>query len=398
LTPPASARPWDVQTISSRGAAHSRGIDVLPSGQTALLVQHRVRAAARLELRIGRRTRVLDSGQAVNFEAKLDHDSHGRLVVAWLRFSRSAGPAQLFAWSAGTGRQQLAAGDNPATLALAVAPSGRAALAYWSPKGVFVSRAGAGRGFAKPESLDVTSNVAVRPGIGVTSGGRTVVAWSGRGGVLTRAANGASGFGPMQDVRLRAPAEGATLLSDSPKVVMTARGRAVVCVSSDELRSHRVVDSRVEAFDWPAGDAHPSGAATLSRGAGAGTADVVVQGASAAIAWTQRPKGSPRALWIARWTPRGLQRPSLYDTRALGLQVVLAPAASGALDAFYRAAGAHWFTVRLSRAGRFSGTSVVTPPSESISAIEVASAGRQVVAAWTGRERGPRVQLARPAR
>jgi hypothetical protein len=180
--------------------------------------------------------------------------------------------------------------------------------------------------------------------------------------------------------------------------VLTTSGRAVVSVSSDELRNHRVVDSRIEAFDWPVGKAHPSGAATLSRGAAAGTADIVAQGTSASIAWTQRPKGSPRALWVARWTPKGLQRPNLYDTRALGLPVLLAPAPGGALDVFYRAAGAHWFTVRLSAAGRFSGTSVVTPPGESIAAIDVASAGTHLVAAWTGRGGGPHVQLARPSR
>jgi len=370
---------------------------VLPNGRTALVLQRRVGTATRLELRVGRRTRTLDSGRRVYFEANLDDDSHGRIIVVWLRFNRAGGPAALFAWSARAGKQQLAGDDNPSTFAMAVAPSGRAALAYWSPKGVFVSRAAPGRAFSKPESVDLTSRSAVRPGIGVTSGGRTVVAWSdGGGGILARAAGGGGAFGPMQDVQLRAPVQGATLLPGSPKVVMTAGGRAVISVSSDELLNHRVVDSRVEAFDWPVGAAHPSGAATLSRGAAAGSADVVAQGTSAAIAWTQRPKGSTRTLWVARWTAKGLQRPSLYDTRALGLQVLLAPAPSGALDAFYRAAGAHWFTVRLSRAGRFSGTSAVTPPGDEVGAIDVASAGSSVVAAWTGRGGGPKVQLASP--
>jgi hypothetical protein len=370
---------------------------VLPNGRTALLLQRRVGTATRLELRVGGRTRTLDSGRRVYYEAKLGDDSHGRIVVVWLRFNRAGGPAELFAWSARAGMQQLAGGDSPATFAMTVAPSGRAALAYWSPKGVFVARAAAGRGFSKPASVDATSRSAVRPGIGVTSGGRTVVAWSdGRGGILARAAGGATAFGPMQDVQLRSPLQGATLLPGSPKVVMTASGRAVISVSSDELLNHRVVDSRVEAFDWPVGDAHPSGAATLSRGAAAGSADIVAQGTSAAIAWTQRPKGSPRALWVARWTVKGIQRPNLYDTRALGLPVLLAPAPSGALDIFYRAAGAHWFTVGLSRAGRFGGTSVVTPPGDDVSAIDVASGGSRVVAAWTRQNGRPRVQVARP--
>jgi len=156
---------------------------VLPNGRTALLFQRRVGPATRLELRVGGRIRTLDSGRGAYFEAKLDDDSHGRIVVVWLRFNRTGGPAELFAWSARAGRQQLSGGDNPATLAMAVAPSGRAAVAYWSPKGVFVARAAAGRGFSRPESVDATSRPAARPGIGVTSGGRTVVACSdGRGG------------------------------------------------------------------------------------------------------------------------------------------------------------------------------------------------------------------------
>lgn len=399
LAAPAVARPWDVQTIDTPGAAFSRGVDVLPSGQTALLLQRRAGSTTRLELRLGPRTRLLDSGSRVYFEAALDHDSHGHMVVAWLRFNRTGGPTELFTWTSGGGKHQVAGDDNPATLALAVAPSGRAALAYWSPAGVHVARAAPAQPFSKPESVDATSRTAVRPGIAVASGGRIVVAWSdGRGGIFARAAGGAAPFGTMQGVQLRAPAPGAALLPDSPKVVMTASGRAVVCVSSDELRDHRVVDSRVEAFDWPVGEPHPSGAATLSRGAAAGTADIVSQGTAAAIAWTQRPKGSPRALWVARWTPKGLQRPNIYDTRQLGLAALLAPAANGALDIFYRAAGAHWFTVRLSSAGRFSGTVSVTPPGASIGAIDVAADGSHPAAAWTRPAGGARAQMAQPHR
>jgi hypothetical protein len=397
LAAPAAARPWDVQTIDTPGAAFSRGVDVLPSGQTALLLQRRAGATNRLELRLGRTTRLLDSGAHVYFEAAVDHDSHGRMVIAWLRFDRTGGATALFTWTTRGGKHQIAGDDNPATLALAVAPSGRAALAYWSPGGVHVARAAPGAAFSKPENVDATSRLAVRPGIAVASGGRIVVAWSdGRGGIFARAAGGAAPFGTKQGIQLRAPAPGATLLPESPKVVMTASGRAVVCISSDELRDHQVVDSRVEAFDWPIRVPHPSGAATLSRGAAAGTADIVSQGTAAAIAWTQRPKGSPRALWVARWTSKGLERPNIYDTRQLGLTALLAPAVNGALDAFYRAAAGHWFTVRLSSAGHFTGTTAVTPPGASIDAIDVAGGGSHPAAAWTRPAGG--VQMARPHR
>jgi hypothetical protein len=394
LAGPAAARPWDVQTLSMKGAAVSRAVDVLPNGHTALLVQRRVGQVTQLELRTGRRVRVLDRSSSGFAYAALRHDAHRRLIAIWVRPLDQATPT-VFAWTTARGVQQVSGAGGAAAPDLAVAPGGRSALAYSTQDGVFVARGSITRGFTK---TDRAGSQASNPGIAVTSGGRAVVAWSdGDGGILTRAASGSGPFGPMQDVQLRAPLQGATLSPGSPKVVMTGGGRAVICVSSDELVNRRVVDRRVEAFDWPARAAHPSGAATLSRGAAAGVADIVTQGTSAAIAWTQRSKGSPRALWVARWTVKGIQRPNLYDTRALGSPVLLSSAPSGALDLFYRAAGAHWFTVRLSQPGRFTGTSLVTPPGDAVHAIDVASAGNRVVAAWTSPGGRSRVQLATPA-
>jgi hypothetical protein len=180
--------------------------------------------------------------------------------------------------------------------------------------------------------------------------------------------------------------------------VLTNDGRAVVAVSSIELRSDRVsvADRRVEAFEWKSSAPHPSAAATLSRGAAAGGADVIARGKAAVIAWTQRPKGAPRALWATRWTGKGLQRPNVYDTRALGSPVLLTAAPRGAVDTFYRAAGNRWFTVRLSAAGLYRGTTTVTPPGEEIDEIDVASAGSHAAASWTLGGRIARVQLGRP--
>jgi hypothetical protein len=191
----------------------------------------------------------------------------------------------------------------------------------------------------------------------------------------------------------------------APDVVMTSTGRAVVAVSSFELRGSSpvpgqkpvVVDQRVEAFDWARKATRPSATATLSRGAAAGTADVVAQGASALIAWTQQPPGGPRALWVARWAPTGLQRPNLYDTHNLELPVLLTRAARGAVDVYYQAGGRRWFTVRLSAAGLFTGTASVTPPGEQVPLIDVAAEGSRTIAGWTVGRRNARVQIARPA-
>jgi len=290
-------------------------------------------------------------------------------------------------------------------LSLSVAASGRAALAYRSPEGVFVARGASAHGFEAPTTVASAGTFSAQPGVAVSSSGRVVVAWSDGKRIVVRAASGPGPFSSPQPVALRPPAGGNTLVPGGPDGVMTTAGRAVVAVSSFELRASSptpvqkpvVADQRVEAFDWARGAARPSAAATLSRGAAAGTADVVAQGASALIAWTQQPPGGPRALWVARWAPTGLQRPNVYDTHSLGLPVLLTPAPRGAVDAYYQAGGKRWFTVRLSAAGLFTGTSSVTPPGPQIPLIDLAAEGSRSIAGWTLGTRNARVQIARPA-
>jgi hypothetical protein len=278
-----------------------------------------------------------------------------------------------------------------------VAPSGRAALAWWSLSGISLARGTASSGFGKPEAVD-TPRLPAPPGVGVSDAGRVVVAWIGAGANLElRAAGRSAALGPKQVVVLRAAAPGSPLVRRQPKVVTTSDGRAVVVVASGTGAADKARDSRVEAVDWPASATAPSSAATLSRAAGSGEADVVAQGASAAIAWTQRPTGVRRSLWITRWTRGGLRRPDVYDTHALGLPVQLVTARRGALDAFYRAGRARWFTVRLSAAGLYGRTSAVTPATEKVGTIDVASSGRHAAAAWTIRKPRSHVELARPA-
>ena len=57
---PAAARPWNVRAVPATGATLSRGLDVLPSGRTAVLLQRHAGTQNRLELRMGGRTRLLD--------------------------------------------------------------------------------------------------------------------------------------------------------------------------------------------------------------------------------------------------------------------------------------------------------------------------------------------------
>jgi hypothetical protein len=385
--------------MPGRGVAVSRAIDVLPSGRTVVLLERRGASANRLELRLASRTRLLDRAPSGFLDADLQHDGHGRIVITWRRSLTGAGAVQAFAWTASRGRQQVSDSPNGVNaVSLSVAPSGRAAIAYRSTGSVFVSRRTAGSAFRKPEVVATAGAEPVAPAVGTTSNGRVVVAWTASRRVMVRATSRAGAFGSPQAVLLRPPDAGATLVSGPPRLVVTSDGRAVVAVSSAELRGLSVIDRRVEAFDWPPAAQHPSGAATLSRGAAAGVADAVATGKAVAIGWTQGVAGSPRALWMTRWTSKGPQRPNVYDTRALDAPVLLTRAPRGAVDAFYRAGDRRWFTVRLSAAGLYRGTSVVTPPGKPVSTIEAAAAGRHVAAAWTLRDGATRVQIATPAR
>jgi hypothetical protein len=396
---PADARPWAVRELATQGPAFSRGVDVLPTGRAAVLLQRGGGASSRLELRVGGRTRLLDTGAHPFGSTEVQHDSRGRMVVAWRRVI--GGTTQVFVWTAKGGRQQVSAVRKGVShVSLSVAASGRAALVFWSPEGIFVARGAAGHGFSAATAVAPAGTFDAPPGVGVASGGRLVVAWSDGRRILARAANGPGPLGSVQAVALRAPSAGSTLVAGAPKVVMTTGSRAVVAVSSSELRGGppaSIADRRVEAFEWPLAAAHPSAAATFSRGAAAGDADLIAQGTSALIAWTERPQGAARALWVIRWTPKGLQRPNLYDTRALRLPVLLTVAPKGAVDVFYVAGGQRWFTVRLASTGLYGGTATVTPPGEKVPLIDVAAEGSRAIAGWTAGKRSVRVQVARPA-
>jgi hypothetical protein len=380
-------------------------VDVLPDGRIALVVQHRLRGVNRLELRVGGRARLLDKSAHAFPDADVQHDARGRLVIAWRRILEGA-QVQAFAWTPNGGRQQVS-NERGAVgrFALSVAPNGRTALAYASPGGVFVSRRSPGGLFQSPVAVAPAGTYAAAPGVGVSRRGRVVVAWSDGTRLLARAAQGAAPFGMTQPVALRPAAAGNQLIVEAPKVAIASDGRAVVAAPTFEVRpgapsalTRTVTDSRVEAFDWGAIDARPSIGVTLSRAAAAGPPDLVPVGKSVAVAWTQRPKGFPRALWITRWTPAGIQRPNVYDTHALDLPVVLTRAPRGAVDAFYATGAERWFTVRLGAAGLYRGTSAVTPPSERVAEIDAAATGRHAVAAWTFRGRGFQVRFAQPQR
>ncbi len=398
----AEARPWSVHAVSTPGAAFSRGIDVLPSGRTAVLLQRRSGGQNRLELRLGTRVRTIDAGAGSFLSTHVAHDAHGRLVIGWRR-ALDAGVVQAFAWTSGAGRQQVSAGQKSVRdVSLAVAGNGRAALAFDSEDGISVARRSPNSGFSVAETVAPAGSFASGAGLAVTRRGRIVAAWLRGTGAVVRAAEGAAPFGAAQAVALRPAGAGTTLVGASPKVVITSQGRAVVVVSSYELRRSEVaplfVDQRVEAFDWAANAPQPSAAATLSRSASAGVADVVVQGASAVIAWTQRSPKSQRELWATTWTSKGVQRPRVYTTHALGAPVVLASGAGAAVNVFYRAGGPRWFTVRLTAAGLYRDTSVVTPPGETVPFVYAAAAGSRVAASWSVKLASKwRVQVARPA-
>src|SRR5689334_15533310 len=139
LATSAQAKPWAVHTVVTSGPAFGRGVDSLPNGRAAILMQRAAGGSNRLELRIGGRTRLIDTTTHSFLGTDIRHDSHSRLVIVWRRVL--GGTIQAFAWTARGGRQQVSdARKDVGYLSLSVASSGRAALAYQSPEGVFVAR------------------------------------------------------------------------------------------------------------------------------------------------------------------------------------------------------------------------------------------------------------------
>src|SRR4029450_3223797 len=160
------------------------------------------------------------------------------------------------------------------------------------------------------------------PGVAVQGKGRPVIAWvDSQGRLMLRRADPGAPFGTSQLAQLRPAGQGTNVFRDGPAVVATGDGRAVVAIRTVEYRAGAVVDSRVEALDWRLAAARPYAAAAPCR----------------------RPPARPATPYATPPPP-----PPPPPT----------PARNGAVDAFYRAGGLRWFTVRLSAAGRYTGTTV----------------------------------------
>jgi hypothetical protein len=406
----ANSPPWRVRTVPTTTATFLRGLEVLPGGRTAIVLQRRAGGRNRLELHDGRRSRALDVSRHAFIDADVGHDRRGRLVVAWRRIARTGGAIQLFVWTTGARTRQLSSLPTSAnSVSLDVAPNGRAIVAASSQGQVLAWRRAPGRRFGPPRQLTPERSATSDPAASIAGGGRAVVAWGEGEAVAASSAEGNGPFGTPQVVRLRSAREGHSLVPAAPKIVLTSERRAVVAVSAAELRAASgpytepaIVATHVEAFDWAPGAGTPSAARTLSRGELAGAPDLIARGGSALVAWTERADGAaPRALRAAFWAARGPDRNHTYETRELGGPVVLAPAAAGGAQVFYRVTRGHWFTVHLAGSGLFSRTSVVTPPGRAVTVLEADGASRRAVAAWTGKtgrgDSSNRIHLARPA-
>ena len=342
---------------------------------------------------------------AGNFDSThIGHDSHGRLLIAWRRLL-VPGAAQAFAWTSKSGRQQVSAVQKSVTdVSLAIAGNGRAALGFVSNDGLFVARRSPGSAFAAPESLAQPGTFASGPGVAVTRRGRVVAAWLRGTGVVARAAEGAAPFGPAQTVALRpagrghdagrGPAEGrhhepgagggGRLLLRAPP----DRGRAAVRgPARGGVRLARARRAPVGGGDALAKRLRGRGGRGRTGSLGRDRVDATgAVGAPGALGDDVDDEGRPA-------TP-------VYNTHALAAPVVLTPGPGAAVNVFYRAGGPRWFTVRLTAAGLYAGTSNVTPAGQAVALIYAASTGNRAAAAWhaqLGSSAGSRrVQVARP--
>jgi hypothetical protein len=403
-----NARPWQARTVPTRSAAFLRGLDVLADGRTVVLLERRSGRLNRLELRIGGgRMVTIDSSRHTFLDTAVEHYGKDRLLVAWRRLTDDSGKVQAFWWASGSGRNQAGpASASISHLELDAASDGSAILALKTTHEIFAVRRNAGGSFGAPQLVSEVAGSAGYPNAAVASGGRTVVAWGESDTVVARVADRGRGFGPAATVHLRPPSGGHTLVTGFPRVATTADRRAVVVVTSAELSSVPQPEGtpvltgiRVEAFDWPARAASPSAARLLS-GAQPGTAEVLSGRDKAVIAWTEL-ESEARILRTVSWTGSEPGQARTYRTRNLGIPVVFAAAPHGATDVLYRVGGGHWFTVHLGASGRFSGTTAVTPPGESVTVLAAAAARGHSAAGWTvktGRSNASwRVQIARPA-
>jgi hypothetical protein len=396
----AAAGPWPARTVATGGSAFADGVDGLPNGSVATLLERRSGRSSRLELWIGsRHTLVATSPNGHSFGARMGHDRRGRIVVAWATIPGHTGARQAYAWTAAHGVQRLTSGTRSVVDAdVAVAPDGRAAIV--APQtgdsgGGAIARGSTTGGFAAQPIG--SGDVGFPSFVGIADDATVTVGWTDRRGVgLARAAWGAP-FGAAVHV----PVDHL----DDTTMTVTGAGRAVVAVKQTALQLDGSFTRDVSAFTWDPGAAAPTAPIRLSQGQ-AGTPAAQAVGDRAFVVWRQArtTRSAPATLGAAVFAP-GAAAPSTRLTvpgrggagGPLGA-IALAPSGTGVRPYFSVGGSVH--STHVSASGRVSGTSVALGPAEGRPRVSAAEADGRPVVVWSryhfeGKP-GFRIRIARP--
>lgn len=192
----AAAPSWSVRTVASDGPAFSRGIDVLPGGRVATLLELGASGQWTLELRVGTQRTVLARGPHGFGPVEIKHDARGRLTVIWSTITTRRGTRRLFAWTDGRTQTISRGAASVNVVSFAEASDGAAVLAYYQQDHVRVARrAPDAAAFEAPQDLTPDPGAADFPVTAVAPGGDAVVAF---GDVAVRAPGAAQPFGQRQ--------------------------------------------------------------------------------------------------------------------------------------------------------------------------------------------------------
>jgi hypothetical protein len=395
----AQATTWPVRTVATGGAAFGAGVDGLPGGAVATLLERRGGFGSRLELWIGRRHTLIAASQRGHaFGPRLAHDRRGRVVVAFTVVPDSGGARRAYVWTAAHGVQTLWAGPRSAgAVSLAVAPDGRAAAGVSGIAPATIARGTTASGFGAPEQLPAGAPARYPSDVGIADDGTVTAAGRDDGGVaFTRAAWGRP---------FSAPVVVPVANADESSFAVTAGGRAVFAVKQTvPVRGGAGSMRTVSTIAWDAGAAAPGPPQVVSRGQ-AGSPAVLAVGDTAFAVWRQAAttRSEPATLAVATIPDGGAAHvrftiPGLGGAGGPLGPITLAPSGSGVRP--YFAVGGSIHTTHVDARGRVSGTSVALGPAEGRPMIAAAEAGGRPVVVFTRQlfdgNAGYRVRIARP--
>jgi hypothetical protein len=401
---PAVATTWPVRTVATGGPAFAVDVAGLPDGTVGTLLERRVGAASRLELWVGtRHTLVATSAHGHSFDGRLTVDQAARWLVAYTVVSGGArGTRQAYVWTAARGVQRVR-DTGGSGVALAVAPDGRAAVAFTQGPGAFVARGTTTGGFAAAQEVSgATSDEdsTFVSGVGIADDGTVTVGIAHlRAYAMARAA---------WDAPFGAPVTIPVPSRDETAFTVTSSGLAVAAVKQTIGAPSGPYTRSVSAITWPAGAATPTAPQLLSRDQ-AGPPAARSLGGRAFVVWRQArtTRTSPATLGTASFVDRPQVTPRVRFTipgrggagGPLGT-IMLAPSGTGVRP--YFAVGDSIHSTHVDADARVSGTSVVAGPSEGRPYVAAAEAAGRPVVVWTRRlfdgNAGYRIRLARPAR